>query len=104
MKYDHGPRVLENLILYAREIGMIAKEVPIYSKSKINLNPIPKYDSYIDLFHYMEYILSHHFLVNEENFDNSNLKKEDLNKESKNKIKNPNFSSHQKGFNTTRSR
>ncbi|MEC7575797.1 MAG: energy transducer TonB, partial [Pseudomonadota bacterium] len=34
--------------------------------------------------------------LNEENFDNSNLKKEDLNKESKNKIKNPNFSSHQK--------
>ena len=34
--------------------------------------------------------------LNEENFDNSNLKKEDLNKESKNKIKNPKFSSHQK--------
>ena len=34
--------------------------------------------------------------LNEENFDNSNIKKEDLNKESKNKIKNPNFSSHQK--------
>ncbi len=34
--------------------------------------------------------------LNEENFYNSNLKKEDLNKESKNKIKNPNFSSHQK--------
>ena len=34
--------------------------------------------------------------LNEKNFDNSNLEKKKLNKESKNKIKNPKFSSHQK--------
>ena len=34
--------------------------------------------------------------LNEENFDNSNLEKKKLNKETKNKIKNPKFSSHKK--------
>ena len=34
--------------------------------------------------------------LNEENFDNNNPEKKKLNKESKNKIKNPKFSSHQK--------
>ena len=88
------PKIDNSETLKSIEINMASKRQTPSISNKTNKNLNNEIDkSQIDPYVKNVKNLSK---LNEENFDNSNLKKEDLNKESKNKIKNPNFSSHQK--------
>ena len=85
------PKVDNSDTLKSIEINMASKRQTISISSRTNKNLNNEIDkSQIDPY------VKNLSKLNEKNFDNSNLETKKLNKESKKKIKNPKFSSHQK--------
>ena len=85
------PKVDNSDTLKSIEINMASKRQTISISSRTNKN----LNNEIDMLQIDPYVKNLSKL-NEKNFDNSNLETKKLNKESKKKIKNPKFSSHQK--------
>ena len=85
------PKVDNSDTLKSVEINMASKRQTISISNRTNKNLNNEIDkSQIDPY------IKNLSKLNEKNFDNSNLETKKLNKESKKKIKNPKFSSHQK--------